>query len=265
MIADRNLGWFLLFSLLLSLSSRLYAATSDVPSGSPVIVDGRIETGEWDDALRLPLTAGKLTASVWLKHDGKNLLFRFSIEENPDRWLYCFPEIAIDPRLDGGDSWQADDHWFHLSATDCHSVGKREDYSGCRVETREWQGVPNYPQGDAQVEIREFEISIPLAFAGLEAGKEFAISPALAIAMPERRTSWPSGANFDRPASWGRASLSPVVGGKGGPRPLPNSASGPYLGMKPPGEVPEVFAPGKRVPKRVPCITITPFVLFGLS
>jgi len=175
-----------------------------IPKGAGVAIDGKVEKGEWDDAREFVFTNPEIAkCKVLLKHDGKNLLLLYIMKEFKDSTI-VLPEFFIDSQNNKGDKWQADDYWFHVSAQDCYSIGKREDYSKCKVEGDQWHAVPNYPFGNNWKRIEEIEISVPFEFTNIKPGAVFGLCLSVAIYPKELRKNIPADASEDKPVTWPR-------------------------------------------------------------
>lgn len=178
-----------------------------LPQGTAIVADGAIGDVEWQDAKVLFVElSSTVRVKVLAKHDGANLLAAFLSDWNPSRTLFM-PEICIDTAFERATAWQPDDWWFHVSASDCNSSGRWNDYSNCLVVQPDWLGVPNYPMNDPSPDLIEsFEISVPLAKLGLAPGSACGLAFS-ALFITEVRAIWPGGAAMSQPASWAEAML----------------------------------------------------------
>ena len=113
---------------------------------STPIIDGIYNTQEWSDAD---------TASVNLL-DGRSVKVKFKRDDSAFYFVFSgpiasygggyamFPEVAFDPLYNKGNVWQNDDQWFHVSFTDCSSIGAPDNYSNCLITQTDWIGMPNF-------------------------------------------------------------------------------------------------------------------------
>ncbi len=188
--------------LLLLLAGSISYAQHIIQKGNSVNVDGKVEKGEWDDAKEYVFTNPEIAkCRVLLKHDGNNLLMLYLMKEFKDS-IIVLPEFFIDSKNNKGVKWENDDYWFHVSAQDCYSIGKREDYSKCKVEGEQWHAVPNYPFGNNWKRIEEIEISVSFEFANLKPGTEFGLCLSVAIYPENIRKNIPAAASEDKPLTW---------------------------------------------------------------
>jgi len=173
-----------------------------IPQGSDIKFDGIIGSDEWLDAVEMTFpNQNNIGAKVFMKHHNDNLLIAYTFSERTDS-IYVFPEIFIDTQLDKSSNWEEDDFWFHVSAQDCYSVGKREDYSKCRTDDQIWKAIPNYPFGDEFVILNEFEISIPFDLLKIEPAGNIGICLSIAIYPGDIRINYPEGSHEDIPETW---------------------------------------------------------------
>jgi hypothetical protein len=183
------------------------AVTGQLPQGTAIVADGVIGDAEWQDAKILFVNLSEsVRVKVLAKHDGTNLLAAFISDLNPNRTLFM-PELVVDTSLDRAVSWQADDWWFHVSASDCQSNGRWGDYSTCRVVQPDWVGVPNYPMNDpSPALIERFEIRIPLSKLGLAAGDTCGLAFTVEF-VSDQRAIWPPTAGMSQPRTWAEVIL----------------------------------------------------------
>lgn len=191
------------FTLLLLVFLNLASNSQNVINqGQRVYIDGIIEPDEWLDATTYTLKESEFVKTkVLLKHDGKNLLLAF-LNNNIKDTTFVMPEVFIDSKLNKGEQWQSDDFWFHVSAQDCHAVGKREDYSNCRPDYTLWRASPNSPFGKAYEPMKVTEIAIPLNLINVTKNNSFGMCISLSLFPSETRINYPENAHEDVPASW---------------------------------------------------------------
>jgi len=182
-------------------------AIDGIPQGTPVVADGTIGDPEWADARAVPVAlSASVSVTVLVKHDGTNLLAAYQSTYNPFRTLFM-PELVVDPAGDRATSWQADDWWFHVSASDCDAAGRWDDYSNCKIVQPDWIGVPNYPMNTpSPALIEQFEVSIPLGKLGLAVGDTLGLA-LTAVSMTHQRGMWPAAASMNSPATWAQVVL----------------------------------------------------------
>jgi len=174
--------------------------------GTAPKLDGRVELAEWCDASGVRFCADDdFEVRVLFKHDATFLYFAFVYGENAAGML-VMPEIAIDPTLDRGTAWAADDWWFHVSGSDCEAKGRFDVYLACAIDHGDWSGVPNFALSDNPPPINQFEIRIPLGKLGLSVGDSIGIAFSVLYGA-DRRSTWPFAASFEAPATWAEATL----------------------------------------------------------
>lgn len=179
-----------------------------IPRGVTISVDGTVTGGEWEDAVEYSIDYEAMgEAIVRLKHDGQHLyfLYRFILS---NRTVLSFPEIYIDSLLNGGETWQSDDWWFHVSGTDCVSRGKPDDYKNCRIQHDDWSAVPNFKLGGKTEPVFLFEIAIPFSKIGIEKERAFGMALAGALFLEKKDGSqefkalYPVNGNTALPSTW---------------------------------------------------------------
>lgn len=173
------------------------------PFGNKVAVDGDITENEWNDAdsLTIEIKEG-WSIKVKYKHDKENLLFQFRNLRSPIKvsgMPFRFPEILINTDSSTPDEWSMNTHWFHVSATDCHSL-KMDDYTNCMLEANKWE-ANNFPQmikGDIIIEVK-----IPFSIIKYEINKlpYFMMAFRMNDTMGNR-TLFPLTANEKNPSTW---------------------------------------------------------------
>lgn len=173
-----------------------------VQIGKSIVFDGIIENKEWDDASIFTFKQNEfLNAKVFIKHDNQNLLILYLYNNQKDS-TYYLPEFFIDTKLNKSKTWEEDDYWFHVSAQDCYSIGKREDYSKCSTADQIWKATPNYPFGNEFKKIDAFEISVPFELLNIKSGQRIGICFSIAIYPEEMRLNYPNNSNEDIPETW---------------------------------------------------------------
>jgi hypothetical protein len=183
----------------------------DAWPGSP-LVDGIISTGEWSAAPFITIgTAPGDTCHVAVQADGQSVYFAFMGDLESANVL--FPEVLIDVDHDRTPAWNADDHWFHVSATDCHHQGAYAVYDDCLLVQPDWTGAPNILPGAPISDT--VEIEVPWNKLGLvpQEGDTLGLCLLLTNTASLWRT-WPSGASRLAPDTWGELVL-PFLNGMG--------------------------------------------------
>lgn len=200
----RQVILFLLLTGILGLRAQTLVT---VPLQTAPAVDGIYLPGEWSGAvsLHVPTTSGK-AVDVMLQHDGSQLYLVFmGPMESASVW---FPELLFDPLHDASASWQADDWWFHVSATDCENQGAYGVYSNCLTVQPDWKGVPNITSGGSVTDT--VEVAIPFSKLGM-------VGPdSIGFALSFTNTAsvwkmWPASANRNNPSTWGTMVLEPTA------------------------------------------------------
>ena len=197
---------FILFSFINS-GHPLNNISPVIKEGKSIVFDGIPGKEEWGDATTFSLKQNEFAnVKVMAKHDGKNLLLAYVYDIKKDS-TYLFPEFFIDTQYDKGKKWEADDYWFHVSAQDCYSIGKREDYTRCSVEGLGWKATPNYPFGNNFRKIEAVEIMVPFEFMKIKPGMSIGLCLSLAIYPGEIRINYPESSNEDIPSTWMKVTI----------------------------------------------------------
>lgn len=177
------------------------AAPSVIPSGSEVVIDGKMDRGEWDDALPHRITSSGRTILFRIKHDAASLLIGVELK-NSGSGPVRFPEILIDPRNDKSYLWQQDDWWFHVSATDCFHQGNHSEYTTCETDHAEWDALPNFSTSASDPPVDSIEIRIPFETLGITLLDTIGLSFDVTNTFNAWEL-WPDGASLDHPDTWG--------------------------------------------------------------
>lgn len=192
---------FLLSFILLVTKVQGISQNICIPEGIPVMVDGVNGGLEWVDADSVEIIiSGSRKVSVKYKHDGSNLFFAFIKNlESAGR----FPEVLIDVGNNKTQTWNQDDFWFHVSATDCSSIGEYGNYSNCSLKQPDWEGVPNTESGPPSTDF--IEIKIPFGTIKLQS-----LSDTIGISFNVTNTAtawsfWPTTALTNSPSTWANA------------------------------------------------------------
>ena len=192
--------------LLLSLSIRLHSQVSGVsfPCSTAPMINGHVGAGEWDaaDTIRISINGNK-SVKVSLMCDRDNLFFLFAGNLESQ---FRFPEILLDMNNSKSTSWQSDDWWFHVSATDCENQGAFGVYSNCLLVQPDWLGVNNITQGLPLTDT--VEIAIPFSKIKQTSGILFNIGICFNLFNVVSATNtWPPSANINDPSTWANAAL----------------------------------------------------------
>ena len=187
-----------------------------IRKGSAITLDGKLASGEWDDAQKLAISAGdgwSITARY--KHDGTNLLFAFSPVQQgaagDSNAPMRFPEVLIDTQNKKSAAWQPGQWWFHTSANDCEANGefnlyRRDGKFLCAKQKPGWDGN-NWPFSAPDFAV---EITISFEKVGLKPNAQRKVG--LAFNLTDTRTLsglWPASAKLESPATWGEAVIVP--------------------------------------------------------
>lgn len=169
-------------------------------SEDSIVIDGVLSEQSWKAADEVLITNANDTIRVKVLHHPTYLYFAFSGKLESANAL--FPEILIDADNQRSTSWQSNDWWFHVSATDCESKGAYGVYNNCLAVQSDWRGVPNFVMGAPYTDT--VEIAIPwskLAYTP-KAGDSINIS-VLVTNTANIFRHWPATAIRTNPSSWG--------------------------------------------------------------
>ncbi|MEM9023659.1 MAG: FlgD immunoglobulin-like domain containing protein [Bacteroidota bacterium] len=172
-------------------------------TSQPPAIDGQLSLAEWDTTARVAIPGpGNDSVAVYYAHDSTALYLAFlgRLESANAR----FPEAMLDLNHSRSNGWEADDWWFHVSATDCSSNGTPNDFSNCQLVQPDWEGVPNFDPGLPMTDT--VEMRIPFATIGLD----LAVTDTIGLALNTTNTFnawdyWPATADVLSPATWGEA------------------------------------------------------------
>lgn len=195
-----------LLSILLICSSIIVFAqdVTLIPYGNPVVIDGEIHSNEWNgaDSVMIDILGGTKQVKVLYKHDSTNFYFAFlgNLESVNAR----YPEVLFDVNNDKGTSWDVDDWWFHVSATDCEYQGQASNYDSCMAVRPHWKAEPNFAAGPPNTDT--VEIQIPFSTIGLD----ILITDTFGLAFDVTNTFsaweyWPFNAQIGNPSTWANA------------------------------------------------------------
>lgn len=204
--------WWVAFTFL-SLSVRVSAQDSlFIPCGTSPTMDGVARPTEWVDAdtVYISILNGQDSVAILYMHDGENLNFAFlgNLQSTNAR----FPEVLLDIGNDKTSTWQSEDWWFHVSATDCEYKGEHGNYDSCKTERPNWIGIPNMNSGPPQPPyVDTIEIQIPLNTIGVSTDDKLG----LAFNVTNTFNSWeywPTSADINKPSTWATATLESPCG-----------------------------------------------------
>jgi hypothetical protein len=195
---------FLTLAILLFLSASICPAqTFNIPEGTTPVMDGSVSAAEWSDADSVTINiSANISCTVLFKHDCNSLYLTYL--DNLESMAALFPEVLLDVNNSKSTSWETDDWWFHVSATDCHYQGAYAVYSNCLVTQSSWTGIPNFVSGPPNTDT--VEIKIPFATVNIS------LLQTIGIAFVLTNTAsvwhlWPLTATTASPATWGTATL----------------------------------------------------------
>lgn len=193
---------FLLLTLVIRLNSQ--TESINIPCSTAPLLDGHVSTGEWAnaDSISLPINSVK-SVKVYFMCDRDNLFFLFA--GNLESQIR-FPEILLDMNNSKSATWQSDDWWFHVSATDCENQGTYGVYSNCLLVQPDWIGVNNITQGSPLTDT--VEIAIPFNKIKQTSGILFNVGICFNLFNITNATNtWPPSANIQDPSTWANATL----------------------------------------------------------
>jgi hypothetical protein len=176
-----------------------------IPKGHTPTIDGIYHSSEWSDAnsIYIPINATDST-EVQFKHDSNQLYFAFVGYLQSGN--YNCPELLFDADNDGGNSFQPDDWWFHVSATDCEYQGQYGNYNNCQLVRNNWLAAPNF---SASGSVDTVEISIPFQTIGLMVSDTIGIGFVLNNFVTFKQ--YPSTVDHQNPSTWQSAVVSPML------------------------------------------------------
>ncbi len=202
-----SLKLFFLSVFLTCTLSGFSQTTITIHSRPAPVIDGIYSVQEWADAD---------TASIDLL-DGRSLLVRYKKDASALYFLFSgpiasysnyyamFPEVSIDGAFNKSELWQCDDQWFHVSYTDCSSIGAPDIYTNCVVTQPDWIGIPNFSMS---LNPDTIEMKIPFAKLGINE----AYADTIGICFMGNTTQgswrmWPKTADKFKPSTWAKAIL----------------------------------------------------------
>lgn len=180
------------------------AQTIFIPHASTPIIDGTLSSGEWEgaDTISISILGGAQEVKVLFMHDSANLHFAYlgNLESVSAR----YPEVLLDIDNDKSSSWEDDDWWFHVSATDCEYQGQHSNYDSCMAVRPNWTANSNFAAGPPITDT--VEIQIPFATIGLDINTVDTIGISLEVTNTfSAWEHWPSSAVLGDPSTWANA------------------------------------------------------------
>jgi len=190
-----------IIALLVIISTNILNAQNVItPWWGSIFAEGNFTPGEWDQAPRVDVqTASGNTCQVAVAVDSWGVFFGFMGHLESD---FVFPEVLLDTEHDRSAVWNADDQWFHVSATGCHHAGAYGVYDDCSPLPEDWSGHPNFSPGAPSTD--SVEIAIPWWYLGIEPMAGDTIG--LGLVLTNTASSWnlwPAGASRQDPSTWG--------------------------------------------------------------
>ena len=180
--------------MVFSVSSK--AQIISIPFGTAPLIDGVVQPNEWTDANAISIPIHSTDSSkVLFKHDSTHLYFAFKggLQSSGN----YFPELVIDAEWDRASSFQQNDWWFHVSATDCEYNGQYGNYTNCQIVRPGWEALPNYSSTRS---VDSVEIKISLNMLGVQIGDSVGIAFLLNNFMTIKQ--YPVSANHLVPSTW---------------------------------------------------------------
>jgi len=198
-------AYFVLLTAIIISVTSFGQSTICIPYGSTPTIDGSQSAGEWSDAntTLLSILGGTDDIEIYFKHDSLNLHLLF-VGKLHSSFIRC-PEVFLDINNDKGSTWQSDDWWFHVSATDCEYQGEHSNYANCELVRPNWTAANNFPS-TAPPFADTIEIQIPFATVGIDINS----GDTIGIAFDVTNTAtlweyWPTTADIDLPSTWANA------------------------------------------------------------
>lgn len=187
----------------------MHAQTVINPWWGSIFAEGTFSPGEWDLAPTVPVeTELGNTCLVAVAVDDWGLYVGFMGHLESD---VVFPEILLDVNHDRTADWNNDDHWFHVSATNCHYVGAYGVYDDCSPLPSDWSAHPNFSPGAPLTD--SVEVAIPWWFLGIDPEPGDTIGMALVLTNTALDWHlWPLGAIREEPITWGHLVIPAATG-----------------------------------------------------
>jgi hypothetical protein len=200
----------LFIPLIVFVCTALHAQNVIYPIVGAPLMDGVLVAGEWDQAPMVKVASAPgdtcrvaLIANTW----GLYIAFIDNLESAG----MLFPEMLFDPVHDRTPAWNADDQWFHVSATNCHHMGAYGVYDYCELMPLFWSAHPNFSVGTPNTD--SVEVAIPWTMLGgmPVAGDTIGLAFVLTNTVNEWHL-WPTGASEQAPSTWGHLVFPMLIG-----------------------------------------------------
>ena len=164
-----------------------------IPSGHSVTIDGKVTTGEWEDAQSIPISIrNDWNIRVRFKHDQEYLYLLFDgVTHGGER---LFPEVFVDPEYWRIAQWQKGQWWFHVSYNLCEGNGEPNIYTKggvfqCAHEKEGW-AANNPPSKDTQA----IGVKVSLSKLGVKPAAGHQLGLAFVADSPAR--TWAGSSTF---------------------------------------------------------------------
>ncbi|NVK03349.1 MAG: hypothetical protein HWD92_00940 [Flavobacteriia bacterium] len=162
--------------------------------------DGFPDTTEWNavpvQAILYRGTVENTDVQITWSDSALSVRFNGNLESS-----FMIPEVLIDPDYGRTAAWDSLDHWFHVSATDCHSIGVYGDYNTCVNQAQDWKGGPNMAMS---INADDIEFAIPWATLNYIPMMGDTIGLSLDITNTANEWNhWPTTAHRNQPNTWG--------------------------------------------------------------
>jgi len=179
----------------------------EFPYGSTPVIDGDFSNTEWQDADTLTIQFSGNTVTVYYMHDSVNMHIAYV---NNLQSVSRMPEVMFDVNNSKSGVWEADDWWFHVSATDCEYQGQHGNYDSCMAVRPNWTAEPNMASGPPSPPyVDTIEVQIPFATIGYDINSGDTIGLSFEVTnLFSAWNHWPTSATLNDPSSWGSAVFS---------------------------------------------------------
>ncbi len=194
---------FLSFLLSPSLKAQWTAKPLSFTEDS-IQIDGQLNEQSWAFADPVWIVNGSDSIKIRTLYNNANLYFAFTGKLESANAL--FPEILIDADNQRAATWQTNDWWFHVSATDCENKGAYGVYNNCLLVQPGWRGVPNFSPGMPMTDTVEIAIPLSKLETTIQAGNTMNISVLVTNTFSIYR-HWPATADRNNPSTWGTLSF----------------------------------------------------------
>jgi|GEM_PF-778718 len=179
-----------------------FSQTLTIPFSKAPTINGKIDSAEWSNADTATIKINNSRSTkVYYMYDTAALYLAFI--ENLQSGGNYFPEVVIDPNNDTNSTFQSDDWWFHVSATDCESKGQYGNYANCKKVQNDWTAVPNFAPRGSVVDTVEMEIK----FSKIGVNLTDTIGIAFVLNNFVNFKNFPSTADHLNPSTWQNATF----------------------------------------------------------